>query len=88
MGKPLSLVGYDLDIAVRCAKKIGNDANPNDWANPYFLDGRKVKGPKPIYFQNNTYLEWRHNLVLELLRKDEEQFGSCYDSNGKWLSEK
>jgi Glycosyltransferase family 17 len=85
--KPLSLVADDIDISVRCAKHIGNDANPKDSAPPYFLEGRKIKGPKPIFFLNKTYLEWRHNLLLELLRKDEEQYGSCYDANGKWIPE-
>lgn len=80
-GKPLSRVTGDLDILVRCIKGIGNEGN----SDKYYLEGRKVKGPKPIFFLNETYSEERHKLVQEMVRRDEQKYGSAYKSKGKQI---
>ena len=78
-GKPLAHVTGDLDILVRCIKGIGNEANSGE----YYLEGRKVKGPKPIFFLNETYSEERHKFVKEMVRRDEQKYGSAFKSKGK-----
>ena len=77
-GKPLSLITEDLDIMVRCIRGIGNEGIES--FQQYYEEGRKVKGPRPIFFLNATYLEERHKLVKVMVRRDEEKFGSKYDS--------
>ena len=80
MKKPLSEVSDDLDLTVRCARGIDNFESKV----PYYLNGKEIKGPRPIFFLNTTYLDDRHNLMLKLVREDEAKYGSRYDSNGNW----
>ena len=83
----LSQIHGDLDTAVRCAKGLDNDANPYDWTTKhrYHLEGRDMKGSRPIYFLNVTRSEERHKLLQAMVLDDEEKFGSSYDSNGTWI---
>ena len=80
MKKPLSKIEGDLDLTVRCARGIDGD----DTKEAFHLNATELKGTRPIFFLNKTYLEERHNLVLKMVREDEAKYGSMYDSNGKW----
>jgi hypothetical protein len=83
--KTLSQIGGEVDITVRCAKGFDNEANPYNWALAYYPEGRRIKGPRPIFFLKKTYLEERHKLMKEIVRFDEAKYGSSYDSNGTWI---
>lgn len=85
MQKTLSQAGPDNDVFVRCARSLGNTANPNDWANEYYLDGKITKGPRPIFFLNETYCDERHELIKRMVGEDEALYGSGYDADGKWV---
>jgi hypothetical protein len=83
--KSLSQIRDDLDLLVRCVKGIGNDANPYDWSMEYYDDELDQKGPRPIFFLNQTYKGSRHRLTQDLLLTDEQIYGSSYDPNGMWI---
>jgi Glycosyltransferase family 17 len=85
MKKTLSQGGEDLDLMVRCVRDIGNEANPNSWKRDYYEKGWEVKGPRPIFFQNKTYVKMRHALVQKMVHKDEAVYGSSYDEDNKWV---
>jgi hypothetical protein len=85
-GKPLSDVTEDLDVMVRCIRGIGNEGIESD--EHYYEEGKTIKGPRPIFFLNETYLEERHKLIQEMVRQDEKKFGSRYDSKASALKKK
>ena len=82
MAKTLSEAGGDLDIFVRCARGINNEANPFNWSEHYYEQGWSIKGPRPIFFLNTTYTHERHKLVQKMLVDDEAKYGSSYDAAG------
>ena len=66
----------DIDLMVRCVKGL---PNPNRTLVRRFLGGfDDIMGPKPIFFQNETYRLQRHSTVRRMLKEDEEQHGSQY----------
>jgi len=91
--KPLSEIEGDVDIMVRCARNITNEAADEKAKNlieekGVYLEFRNLieekyayLGVKPIFFQNKTYKSERHTLLLKLIKEDEERYGSSYDSN-------
>jgi hypothetical protein len=83
--KTLSQASEDLDVFVRCARGLPNNANPNDWMREFYPDGKHIGGPKPIFFKNETYCDERHDTVRQMLREDEELYGSSYSFSGKWV---
>jgi hypothetical protein len=86
MQKTLSQASEDLDGFVRCMKGLDNSAQPNaDWRRDVYDEGWKVKGPKPIFFLNETYTKERHALVKKMLEEDEKVYGTSYDGEGKWV---
>jgi len=87
MGLRLSEAGEDLDVMVRCVRELGNKANPNPWARDYFENPKQIKGQRPIFLLDEEYCDERHRALKEMLRLDEEKYGSGYDSNGNWLIE-
>jgi len=91
--KTLSEIKGDVDIMVRCARNITNEAadkkakNLNEEKGVYFEVRNLIEekyaylGVKPIFFQDKTYKSERHTLLLQLIKEDEERYGSSYDSN-------
>ncbi len=79
----LSDIEGDLDLMVRCARSLGNDANPNGY--PYYEHRGNAEtfwktfgGKKPLYFMNETYVRERHAQVQQLVARDEMKYGSRY----------
>lgn len=63
-----SMCGWNtVSYACQCLK--------NDGSFPGYPQGFAVKGPKPIFFLNNTYRNERHNLVKEWFTQDQATFG-------------
>jgi hypothetical protein len=81
---PLAQFNEAIDIFVRCVHELGNDANPLDWNEDYYLNGRSLEGNKPIYFLNKTYTSERHEQMKQMVIHDEKVFGPSYDAAGKW----
>lgn len=82
--KTLSDVEHDLGIIVRCVKDLPHRANPEGRKRFEMRNAYEVaKGPKPIYFLNETYREHRHELVKQLLVEDEAIYGSKYGVDEK-----
>ena len=89
---PLSKIGEDIDIAVRCVRGIGNVEATEEMQNPrpYYEnntllpEGEKelfsLKGNRPIFFKDRTYVEQRHALVQEMVRADEAKYGTIYEN--------
>ena len=80
--KALAQIAQALDMTVRCVRGLGNDASPHEKPLKYYTEGRITTGPRPIFFLNTTYTEERHRLTQEMVRIDEEEYGSSYDSDG------
>jgi hypothetical protein len=81
----LSRIQEDLDLIVRCTNGYGNDVNPKGY--PYYEHGENLEswwktfaGTRPIYFMNDTYVQERHVLVQNMVKKDEAKYGSWYES--------
>jgi hypothetical protein len=83
--KTLSQLSGDMDIFVRCAKGLDNDANPNDNMEEIYFEGWKIEGPRPIYFLNKTYSHARHADAIRMMEADEEKYGTSYAPNGTWI---
>ena len=82
--KVLSKINRELDLVVRCTRDLGNDLGEDKYYEEHELnDGRYNL---PIYFLNTTYSRERHELVKELVRQDEETFGSSYAQDGTELN--
>jgi hypothetical protein len=77
MKDPLSSVHDDIDIVVRCVHGV---PNPNStWEIKRFRGGfEDILGPKPIFFQNETYRFFRHAAVRRMILQDEKEHGSIY----------
>ncbi|KAL3921498.1 MAG: hypothetical protein SGILL_002714 [Bacillariaceae sp.] len=76
----LSKLNRELDLVVRCTRDIGNDLGDDKYYERDVLE--KGNYHRPIFFMNETYQRDRHDLIQELVRKDEETFGSGYNSDG------
>lgn len=81
---PLAQFNEATDIFVRCVHELGNNANPLDWNEEYYLNGRGLEGNKPIFFLNKTYTSERHEQLKQMVIQDEKVFGPSYDTAGKW----
>jgi Glycosyltransferase family 17 len=82
MEKTLSQVSTDLYLLVRCIRELGNDDKvKDDWAK-YYEQGKRMQGNRPIFFLNTTYISQRHELVNDMIRRDEAEFGTNYDKDG------
>jgi hypothetical protein len=77
MKRPLSSVHADIDIVVRCVHGL---PNPNStWEIKRFRGGfDDILGPKPIFFQNETYRLFRHSAIRRMILQDEKEHGSNY----------
>ena len=81
---PLTKFGEDIGMQVRCALGLGNKGFEDNTEyyenNTLVADGGQgstfsIGGNRPIYFQNRTYVEERHALVIEMIKADEEKYG-------------
>jgi hypothetical protein len=67
-----------------------NETKTNDNSNKEQVVEGKVKekeekewiefgGNRPIYFMNQSYVQYRNQFVQQLLKVDESKYGSIYD---------
>jgi hypothetical protein len=78
---PLSTIGADLDVVVRCVHDLPNSANPKS-AVRIAESFKMLVGSKPIFFLNETYRKVRHEHVRKIVLVDEKLFGSIYSEGG------
>jgi len=72
----ISNITGDLDMLVRCVRDLGNKNIPKGFH--YHTNIHEFGGNRPIYFQNQTYIQERHALIKQLILDDEKTYGSLY----------
>jgi len=83
--KHLGQLEYDLDVLVRCVKKLPIQAHRSPETRGVFSGGYTgTVGNKPIFFLNATYRQQRHEQITRLVMEDEVLYGSDYDKNGNY----
>jgi hypothetical protein len=81
--KHLGQLDGDLDVVVRCVKKLPIQEGREPDTRGVFSGGYDgTAGNKPIFFLNETYRRLRHELTSRLVVEDEIIYGSDYDKNG------
>lgn len=87
---PLSAISDDVNMMVRCVRGIGNNVTEPEDASPYYEnnvllpEGEEggsifsLGGNRPIYFKKRSYVEERHALLQEMVRADEQKYGTIY----------
>ena len=86
----LSAFDGDINMMVRCVRGIGNSVTEPEDANQYhennvlLPEGEEggsmfsLGGNRPIYFKKRSYVEERHALLQEMVRADEQKYGTIY----------
>jgi hypothetical protein len=83
---PLSQLGADIDVVVRCARNLPNSLRPAIPLKHIFEGGFSgTRGNKPIFFLNETYRRERHATLVKIVAQDEKVFGSEYTEDGRWV---
>jgi hypothetical protein len=79
-------------MMVRCVRGIGNNVTEPNGISLYYEnnvllpEGEEggnmfsLDGNRPIYFKKRSYVEERHALLKEMVRSDEQKYGTIY----KW----
>jgi hypothetical protein len=83
--KHLGRLDGDLDVVVRCVRKLPVQEGRGSDTRGVFSGGYiGTVGNKPIFFLNETYRRLRHELTSRLVMEDEIIYGSDYDKNGNY----
>ena len=70
---------------VRCVKGIPEPKHSEYEVRSFFSQGFSgTGGNKPIFFLNETYRRYRHELLTRMVLEDEVIYGSDYNKDGNF----
>lgn len=76
MSQPLGKMWPDIDVMVRCVH--GMEPSNTSLIRGFLGGYEDIHGPKPIFFQNETYRLLRHAAVRRMVLEDEGVHGPSY----------